>query len=646
METTGRHKWVRGVGAASLPLLALAIQLPLWGLLAPFTWVLLLPTVFISAWIGGLWAGLASTALAAIIGTYFFVPPYHTFILSDVKALFAVAVFVAAGVLFSVLLEGARRRQEALQAEREGAAEEVRRLNAELAAAFDIRTAQLLTALASTTDAVYISDREGRLLERNEAFARFHRFHDLAEAPKAVAQFQDFFEIRLADGTIATARDWPSHRALRGETGENVDYRLRRRDTGESWIGAYSFAPIRTNEGTIAGAVIVARDVTEMREAAARLRDSEQLYRTVTSSTPDHLLVQDADLRYTLVVNPQLGLTEAEMLGRTDSELGNEEDSTRITAIKRQVMKTGVPYTLETALANARGGTEHFDGIYVPKRDDKGRVDGVIGYFRNVTARKLAEDSLIERTRELEDALRARSEFVAGMSHELRTPLNAVIGFAGILESGAPGELNDEQARQVGMIHVAGVQLLALVNEVLDISRLDEVGVVLDVADVELDEVLALVDGFVRPLAELKGIAFQISAGDAPPTLHTDAARLVRILQNLAGNAVKFTNQGAVSVSATTDAQAVVFVVSDTGIGIAASELPKIFERFHQGSVAGIAKTEGSGLGLAVAREYAEALGGTLIADSDGRTGSIFTLRLPATSLSTPVQDSDAVAAR
>ncbi|MDP2886580.1 MAG: PAS domain S-box protein [Ignavibacteria bacterium] len=144
----------------------------------------------------------------------------------------------------------------------------------------------------------------------------------------------------------------------------------------------------------------VVSDITERKRAEEALRESEERFRAIASNTPDHILMQDRDLRYTFVVNPQLGLNETDMVGKTDRDFLEKEETEHLIAIKRKVLETGKPVHVETPLRNLKGETEFFDGSYIPKFDSTGNVDGLIGYFRNITERKRAEQ-LIEEERNL-----------------------------------------------------------------------------------------------------------------------------------------------------------------------------------------------------------------------------------------------------
>jgi PAS domain S-box-containing protein len=243
---------------------------------------------------------------------------------------------------------------------------------------------------------------------------------------------------------------------------------------------------------------------------------------------------------------------------------------------------------------------------------------GVAVSYGDITERKRAEQELAargedlerlvtERTGELErsnvalrEASEAKSRFLANMSHELRTPLNSVIGFSGIMLQGLAGPLTEEQERQVRMVRTSGEHLLELVNDILDLSRIEMGRVRLETGEFDLAVFLAAIGETIRPLAEEKSIAleFGILRGDVP--MNTDRVKLEQILLNLLGNAVKFTEAGSVTLSCEVTDALVAFRVADTGSGIASDELPRIMREFHQVARADGMKPAGTGLGLAI----------------------------------------------
>jgi PAS domain S-box-containing protein len=223
----------------------------------------------------------------------------------------------------------------------------------------------------------------------------------------------------------------------------------------------------------------------------------------------------------------------------------------------------------------------------------------------------------------------AKSEFLANMSHELRTPLNSIIGFSGVMLQGLTGELTSEQSNQLVMIRHSGERLLALISDILDLSRIESGRALVKPGDVDLCELVASAIETVQPMANEHGLRLELIA--VPPGLHliTDEQKVHQVLVNLLANAVKFTDNGSVSLEVTTPSEAtVVLKVLDTGVGIAPEDLSEIFGEFIQIPRQG-AKPEGTGLGLAISRRLAVMLGGTLTASSVEGKGSTFTLVLP-----------------
>lgn len=249
---------------------------------------------------------------------------------------------------------------------------------------------------------------------------------------------------------------------------------------------------------------------------------------------------------------------------------------------------------------------------------------------------KEMEQRIIERTAELAMAMekaqtadRLKSAFLATMSHELRTPLNSIIGFTGILIQGLAGPLNDEQQKQMKMVQASARHLLALINDILDISKIQAGQLTLTTASFELKPSLEKVVKMVSPLAKKKGIDFNFKIADNVDKIYTDQRRLEQVILNLISNAIKFTEKGYVALTCSLKDGYYTITVSDTGIGISPEEITEIFKPFHQIDSGLTRKYEGTGLGLSICKQLLDLMGGSIHVESKPGEGSTFVVRLP-----------------
>ncbi len=236
---------------------------------------------------------------------------------------------------------------------------------------------------------------------------------------------------------------------------------------------------------------------------------------------------------------------------------------------------------------------------------------------------------LEQQKRQLGEASRLKSAFLANMSHELRTPLNSVIALSGVLGRRLTKTLPDEEREYLEVIERNGRQLLSLINDILDLSRIEAGREEVSLAHFSMHLVVNEVVAMVAPLAQEKGLTLESTVDDKLPGLRSDPVKVRHILQNLVGNGVKFTERGSVRVSSGCDGVRLWVAVQDTGIGIEPTQLPFIFEEFRQVDGSASRQHGGTGLGLAIARKYATLLGGRLEVASKPGEGSTFTLTLP-----------------
>jgi PAS domain S-box-containing protein len=257
-------------------------------------------------------------------------------------------------------------------------------------------------------------------------------------------------------------------------------------------------------------------------------------------------------------------------------------------------------------------------------------------YGSDITELKQAEKAIEEKARELEEVNirlqemdRLKSVFLASMSHELRTPLNSIIGFTSLMMGGMVGELNQEQVEQLGFVKQAAEHLLSLINDVLDISKVESGKIELATEEFRLDEVVQEVLQTLSPIAGAKGLEL---SGDTPEgiLIMSDRRRVKQILMNLANNAVKFTDQGSVKViTEKAGRKSIIMHVTDTGVGIREGDLARLFMPFQQVDMDLTKKSEGTGLGLHHSRILANILGGDISVESEYGRGSVFSFSLP-----------------
>jgi PAS domain S-box-containing protein len=252
----------------------------------------------------------------------------------------------------------------------------------------------------------------------------------------------------------------------------------------------------------------------------------------------------------------------------------------------------------------------------------------LLAVWHDLTERKRVEDALLEAREAADAANQAKSDFLSNMSHELRTPLNGVLGYAQILQRDP--DLTPRQKQSLGSIESCGHHLLTLINDVLDLSKIEAGRLEIERGPCDLHRLLTAVFDIVRPRAESKGLAIELDvAPEVPRGIVTDATKLKQTLVNLLGNAVKFTERGSVELAVRQPGpDRLELAVRDTGVGMSAEEIDDIFEPFRQ-ATAGRASAGGTGLGLAISKRIVEALDGTLSLTSEPGRGSCFTIDLP-----------------
>lgn len=381
------------------------------------------------------------------------------------------------------------------------------------------------------------------------------------------------------------------------------------------------------------------KDVTHIKV----LRDAklmEARFRDLLESTPDGIVMANPT-GHIVIANSQaerlFGYEAGELRGRSVDALLPERyrqahvghRSNYFLQPRKRAMGSGLD------LAGLRkDGTEFPIEISLsPLRTEESAF--VMSAIRDISERKRFEKALQEKNQELANANQAKDRFLAGMSHELRTPLNAIIGFTGTLLMKLPGPLNDEQQKQLRTVQSSARHLLALINDLLDVSKIEAGKATLTFEPVDCVAVAHEVAATLRPQADDKGLELTIHTPEPSIMLHTDRRALSQIVFNLLGNAIKFTECGSVRLTLSTSVAEGVRTteirIDDSGVGIPLAEQDKLFGAFARVNSARPGAPEGTGLGLHLSQKLAELLGGRITFRSESGKGSCFSLILSRT---------------
>lgn len=465
-----------------------------------------------------------------------------------------------------------------------------------------------IALLSALPDTIYLLNRDGTFLDLQGHDPPQHRrpVHLVGET------LRDTLPRDVAERALAAL-----HRSIRGDGMQTIEYLTR-----ESGAIRHYEARIAACGGDRALAIV--RDITDREQAQEQLR---VLGMAVEQSAEGVLVIDTSGV--VCFVNPAW----AQMHGYDVDEVTGSHF--RIFHTEQQLRKEVFPvinrfekasiYRAEMGHKRKDGTTFTSSTAFASLRDDDGRVIGAVGICRDITDQKQYEAELLAAKEYAEELSRVKSAFLTNMSHEIRTPLTGILGFAKILEEEVP----QEQAEFAHMIQLSGDRLLNTLNSILDLARLEAGEVKLSVQDVDLTQEVRDAASVFHAVAKEKRIDFDLRLTSSPVSGRVDPNLLGIVLSNLIGNAVKFTDDGKITVEMQADDEYATVTVVDTGIGIEADFLPNLFEEFKQESDGLARKYEGSGLGLSITKRLVKIMHGHITVESTKGEGSRFVISFP-----------------
>ncbi|WP_431861643.1 ATP-binding protein [Azospirillum sp.] len=571
---------------------------------------------------------LIAAALVLLVGDlvhdllHFFGYPLHDAFTTLWAALLEMAGPLAAALLLLALAlreTGAARRARAAAQEAEERATAAHRRLSEAVEAMAQKSTLLEATFAAMAQGIVVWSADGRLLTWNR---RFEALLDLAPGFLAVGLHTDEFLRRMA---------------LEGEFGVgDLDELVAQRHALVALDGRFErtrpngmVLEILTSHLDDGALLMTYTDITAPRQVEAALRESEERFRQLSDAATDCIIVHEDGIIVDInrAALAMTGYSADELIGRPLITLVAPEDHAK--GLKRMADRSQTRFEITGLRADGSRYVVGGETRYVPYR---GRTVAIVS-VHDITAYRDAEAQLRRAKEQAELASQAKSDFLRMISHEIRTPLNGVLGMIGVL---LDGHLSEQQRTYALTARESGEALLAILNDILDLSKMEAGKLELEPAGFDLVELVEGAMELLSPRAAAKGIGLAAAVpATLPAALRGDAGRLRQVLLNLAGNAVKFTEEGGVAVTVASEGldnqgrERVRFEVADTGVGIPLDAHPHLFEEFTQAAPILSRRYGGTGLGLAISRRLVDLMGGSIGFDSAPGRGSRFWFTVP-----------------
>lgn len=407
---------------------------------------------------------------------------------------------------------------------------------------------------------------------------------------------------------------------------------------------------LRQERNLIEGIARALSEAAERIQAEELLAQERNLLRTLIDNLPDFIYIKDAQSRFTAcnaIVSEFMGAeTPQDLIGKTDFDFYPQQEAAEFYADEKQVIQTGRPLlNKHEPHAGSTGEIRWIMTSKLPARDRDGKVVGIVGISRDITDIKETEKRLKEAKEAAEFANKAKSQFLANMSHEIRTPLNAIIGISKTLKKYHTKSLTPKQREGIEIVHRSSQRLLLLINDILDLSKIEAGKMDLKLRPFSLDALIAGIRSMANTLNDKRAVDFIVQKTDsAPAAVVSDAQRIHEVLTNIISNSIKFTERGQIVLRIYAEHERLYFEVSDTGIGIDPRHLDRIFEEFTQVDSSTTRKYQGSGLGLTISKRMVELLGGEIEARSAIGEGTTVTFYVPIRTAEVPAAETSAEA--
>ena len=513
--------------------------------------------------------------------------------------------------------------------------------------------ARLAVVMENLTEGIIMADHQGQVIYWNPTALAMHGFASMDECRRSLDEFTELIEILpVNEDRVLSVEEWPMSRVLRGERLHDWENRLRRTDLGWEKTFSYSGWLIHSTDDAKL-AFLSVNDITTRKQAEEDIRLAEARFRAIIEVSPIPFALNDSEQNITYINSAfirtfgyeqkDIPTVEAWWPKAYPDEMYRQKVAKewflRLDVAKRDA-KTFDPMEVRihckdgrerTVLATASQLVSSFNDLHVVTLYDI--TERKVAEAELDTYRHHLEQLVATRTTELavakdaaEAATISKSAFLANMSHEIRTPMNAIIGLTHLMRRAGA---TPEQVDRLSKIDNASRHLLGIINDILDLSKIEAGKLQLDNFDFNLSGILDNVASIITPAAQEKGLVVEIDRDSVPDWLRGDALRLRQALLNCAGNAVKFTDKGRVMLRALLlkdddNGLLVRFAVADTGIGITPEARQRLFQSFEQADASTTRKYGGTGLGLAITKQLAQMMGGEVGVDSTPGVGSTF----------------------